>query len=184
MHWCRSQAAEELAKRRRKGSTFDMRRAQCERTRLLAPWRSAHVPVEARVPMPFLRFMLEHGMLVKGHGLLHQGHGKVAVHDGDGAPLIDTRPWLLCFNAAGPGSDMARLRSAIGEKRIDDAVTKADAFLNQDGTASVSTRGCHPMAVATTAWRSSRGCRNSGGTRRTPRRRYAPLEHRGFLVTT
>ncbi|WP_353239605.1 hypothetical protein [Limnohabitans sp.] len=128
------QAAEELAKRRRKEATSDMRRAQCERTRLLAPWRSAHVPVEARVPMPFLRFMLEHGMLVKGHGLLQKGHGKVAVHDGDGAPLIDTRPWVLCFNAAGPGSDMARLRSAIGDKRIDDAVTKADAFLNQDGT--------------------------------------------------
>ena len=67
-----------------------MRRAQCERTRLLAPWRSPHVPAEARVPMPFLRYMIENGLLLKGHGLKQEA-SRVAVHDGDGAPLIDTR---------------------------------------------------------------------------------------------
>jgi len=54
-------AADEVAKRRRKEALSDSRKAQWERTRLLSPWRSSHVAAEARVPMPFLRFMLEHG---------------------------------------------------------------------------------------------------------------------------
>jgi hypothetical protein len=127
------QAAEEVSTRRRNEATSDMRRAQCERTRLLAAWRSPHVPAEARVPMPFLRYMIENGLLLKGHGLKQEA-SIVAVHDGDGAPLIDTRPWVLCCKADGPGSDMARLRCAIGEKRIDDAVAQAETFLNQDGS--------------------------------------------------
>ncbi|MFM7990085.1 MAG: hypothetical protein ACKPKO_63300, partial [Candidatus Fonsibacter sp.] len=40
---------------------------------------------------------------------------------------------MLLFNSDGLGADLARLRTAIGDKRIDDAVAKADAFLDADG---------------------------------------------------
>jgi hypothetical protein len=108
-------ALEERAKVKKKAAMGELRRAQCERTRLLAPWRSAGIAPEARVPFPLMRYMLDNGMLVTGHGD-KTGVRMVTCHDGV-SPLIDTRPWLLAFNVDGPGKDIAQLRHAIGEKK-------------------------------------------------------------------
>jgi hypothetical protein len=59
-------AVEERVKQGRNQEMSDMRRRQCERTRLLAPWRA--ILVEARVPLHLLRYMLDKGILVQGHG--------------------------------------------------------------------------------------------------------------------
>ena len=40
---------------------------------------------------------------------------------------------VLMFDMQGPGKDMSMLRVAIGGKRIDDAISKAEAYLNEDG---------------------------------------------------
>ena len=79
-----------------------------------------------------MRYMLDKGMLVTGHGD-RSGVNMVTCHDGV-SPLMDTRPWVLAFNVDGPGKDIGQLRHAIGEKRIDDGIAKAEAFLNQDGS--------------------------------------------------
>ena len=46
-------------------------------------------------------------------------------------PLVHTCPWLLAFSTEGSGKDMSLLRSAIGERRIDEAMAKAEAFLEK-----------------------------------------------------
>ena len=122
-------AVEERVKRQRKAEVSDMRRQQCERTRLLAPWRS--VPVEARVPMSLLRYMLDRGLLVEGYGHVLPG-SMVKVYSTLDGPLIDTRPWMLDFSSDGPGRELARLRTAIGEKRIDDGIVRAEQHLGKD----------------------------------------------------
>ena len=47
--------------------------------------------------------------------------------------LDETQPWVLMFefDIQGPGKYMSMLRVAIGEKRIDDAISKAESFLNE-----------------------------------------------------
>ena len=124
-------AAEDRVKRQRKAEVADLRRAQSERTRLLAPWRPYCISPEARVPMPLLRHTLDNGVLIASHGD-KRNVCMVDCHDGCGAPLIDTRPWLLAFSTRGPGSDMARLAGAIGERRINENMAKAEAFQEQD----------------------------------------------------
>ena len=44
---------------------------------------------------------------------------------------MEARPWLLAFATEGPGKDIARLRGAIGERRIDEAIAKAEAHIDQ-----------------------------------------------------
>ena len=81
--------------------------------------------------MPLLRHTLDNGVLIASHGD-KRNVCMVDCHDGCGAPLIDTRPWLLAFSTRGPGSDMARLAGAIGERRINENMAKAEAFQEQD----------------------------------------------------
>ena len=38
------------------------------------------------------------------------------------------------FDIQGPGKDMSMLRAAVGDKRIDDAISKAESVLNEDGS--------------------------------------------------
>jgi hypothetical protein len=38
------------------------------------------------------------------------------------------------FDIQGPGKDMSMLRAASGEKRINDAISKAESFLKEDGS--------------------------------------------------
>ena len=96
----------------KKAAMGEMRRGHCERTRLLTPWRSTAVSVEARAPL--MCHMLDKGLLVAGHG-----DGSVVMvtcHDGV-SPLMDTRPWLLAFNVDGADKYIAQLRHAIGEQK-------------------------------------------------------------------
>ena len=81
--------------------------------------------------MSLLRHMLDNGLLIPRQGVTRNFRA-VDCHDGAGAPLIDTRPWLLAFNVDGLGKDMARLRSAIGERRIDEAMAQAEAFMEHN----------------------------------------------------
>ena len=48
--------------------------------------------------------------------------------------LDETQPWVLMLDIQGPGKDMSMLRAAIGDKRRDDAISKAESFLNEDGS--------------------------------------------------
>ena len=79
--------------------------------------------------MTLLRHMLDNGLLVTSHGDARNVR-LVDCHE-PGSPLIDTRPWLLAFTMEGPGRDMARLRGAIGERRIDETIAKAEAHLEK-----------------------------------------------------
>ena len=126
-------AAEERSKRQHKAELADLRRAQSERLRLLSPWRTACVPAEARVPACLLRHMLDNGLLVPKYGKRHNVR-MVDCHDGGSDTLHEARPALLTFNSLGAGSDMARLASAIGERRIEENIAKAEAFLEHDTT--------------------------------------------------
>ena len=123
-------AVEERVKKQRKAEKTDQRRAQGERTRLLSPWRPANLSVEGRVPLNLLRHMLDNGLLRPGYGTL-RGHVMVDWHAAD-APLLTTRPWLLAFSTEESGKDMGLLRSAIGERRIDEGIAKAEAFLEKE----------------------------------------------------
>ena len=118
---------------RHKAEKAITRKEQTERARLLAPWRNSAVPADERVPVCYLRFMLECGLLVDGHGTL-TGCTMVDCHDDANADLDESQPWVLMFDMQGPGKDMSMLRAAIGEKRIDDAISKAEAYLNEDGS--------------------------------------------------
>ena len=80
--------------------------------------------------MTLLRYMLDNGLLVTGHGDTRNVR-LVDCHE-PGSPLIDTRPWLLAFTMEGPGRDMARLRGATGERRIDEAIAKAEAYMEKE----------------------------------------------------
>ena len=122
-------AVEERVKKQRKAEKTDQRRAQGERTRLLSPWRPANLSVEGRVPLNLLRHMLDNGLLRPGYGTLRE-HVMVDWHAAD-APLLTTRPWLLAFSTEESGKDMGLLRSAIGERRIDEGIAKAEAFLEK-----------------------------------------------------
>jgi hypothetical protein len=75
--------------------------------------------------------MLDKGILVEGHGHKRGLHA-VPLYDTANCPLIFTRPWSLCFGSDGPGRDLARLRSAIGEKRLEDGMLKAEQFISKD----------------------------------------------------
>ena len=123
-------AIEERVKRQRKAEASDARRAQGERTRLLSPWRPSALSVEARMPLSLLRHTLDNGLLRPGHGTTRN----VVMADWRHAhvPLVHTRPWLLAFSTEGSGKDMGLLRSAIGERRIDEAMAKAEAFLEKE----------------------------------------------------
>ena len=55
---------------RHKAEKAIARKEQTERARLLAPWRNGAAPADERVPVCFLRFMLESGLLVQGHRTL------------------------------------------------------------------------------------------------------------------
>ena len=81
--------------------------------------------------MALLRHMLDNGLLRPGHGQ-KQSVRMVDCHEGCDRPLTETRPWLLSFAIDGPGHDIARLGAAIGERRIQDTMAKAEAFLEQD----------------------------------------------------
>ena len=122
-------AVEQRAKHDRKQEMSIMRKQQCERTRLLSSWR--RVQAEERVPLNFLRYMLDKGILVKEHGD-KTDLKTVQVYDTADGPLIFTHPWLVCFDTDGPGRDLARLRHAIGEKRLDDGMYKAEQFISKD----------------------------------------------------
>ena len=74
---------------------------------------------------------LDKGILVEGHGH-NVGVNMVPLYDTPDAPLIFTRPWSLCFGMEGLGRDLARLRSAIGEKRLEDGMCKAEQFISKD----------------------------------------------------
>ena len=50
---------------RHKAEKAITRKEQTERARLLAPWRNSAVPADERVPVCYLRFMLECGLLVQ-----------------------------------------------------------------------------------------------------------------------
>ena len=122
-------AVEERVKKQRKAEKTDQRRAQGERTRLLSPWRPANLSVEGRAPLSLLRHMLDNGLLRPGHGST-RAVVMVDWHDAH-VPQLATRPWLLGFSRDGSGKDMGLLRSAVGERRIHDAMTKAEAFLEK-----------------------------------------------------
>ena len=117
-------AIEDRIDQRHKAEKAITRKEQTERARLLAPWRNSAVPDEERVPVCCLRFMLECGLLVYGHGTL-TGCTMVDCHDDANADLDESQPWVLMFDMQGPGKDMSMLRVAIGEKRIDDAISKS-----------------------------------------------------------
>ena len=107
--------------------------------------------VEGRVPLNLLRHMLDNGLLRPGYGTL-RGHVMVNWHAAD-APLLTTRPWLLAFSTEESGKDMGLLRSAIGERRIDEGIAKAEAFLEKNHLALVVTRAWFPWAAVKTASR-------------------------------
>ena len=132
-------AAEDRVKRQRKAEVADLRRARSERTRLLAPWRPACISPEARVPMSLLRHMLDNGILIASHGQKNNVR-MVDRHDGSDEPLKETRPWLLAFSTSWPGSDMARLAGAIGDRRIEDNLPRQRHFSSKTRTVSVATR--------------------------------------------
>ena len=121
-----ARAVEERVKQQQKSERAKVRKEQSERTRLLAPWRSGAVAPDERAPVCFLRFMLDSGLLVAGHGT-PTSVTMVESHDDSTVELDESRPWLLVFNAEGPGKDMSMLRGAMGEKCIDDPVLKAEA---------------------------------------------------------
>ena len=98
-----------------------------ERARLLAYLRNAAAPPDERVPVRYLRFMLECGLLVQGHGTL-TGCRVVDCHDDANIDVDETQPWALMFDIQGPGKDMSMLLVAIGDKRIDDAMSTAASF--------------------------------------------------------
>ena len=66
----------------------------------------------------------------------------VDCHDDANNDLDETQPWVLMFDIKGPGKDMSMLRAAIGEKRIEDAISKAESFLNEDGSRVVPRAWC------------------------------------------
>jgi hypothetical protein len=68
--------------------------------------------------------MLGRGLLVDGHVTL-TGCTMVDCHDDANGDLDESQPWVLMFDMQGPGKDMSVLRVAIGEERIDDAISKA-----------------------------------------------------------
>ena len=83
-------------------------------------------------------YTLDKGILVQGHGD-KAGLNAVPQYDTANASLIFTRPWSLCFGRDGPGRDLARLRgatarlrSAIGDKRLEYGMLKAEKFISKD----------------------------------------------------
>jgi hypothetical protein len=78
-----------------------------------------------------LRYMLDKGILAQGHGD-KAGLNAVPLYDTANASLIFTRPWSLCFGSDGPGRDLARLRSAIGDKRLEYGMVKAEQYISKD----------------------------------------------------
>ena len=149
-------ATEERVKRKQKSERATVQNEQSERTRLLAPWRSGAVAPDERAPVCFLRFMLDSGLLVAGHGT-PTSVTMVESHDDSTVELDESRPWLLVFNAEGPGKDMSMLRGAMGEKCIDDPVLKAEAYLNEDGICATCDARFIPMGggqdnVEAVAW--------------------------------
>jgi len=101
-----------------------LRKATAERKRLLSNWRDASVHPEDRLPMSFLRYMLDNAMLIDGHGVGTEGPN-VACYGANCGDFNESSPWLLLFNEDGPGKDLSLLRNAVGEKRIEDAIGKS-----------------------------------------------------------
>ncbi len=110
-------ALEQKVKQQKKVLVTVARKSTNERKRLLSNWRESTVPLDERVPMSFLRYMLDNAMLVDGHGEGTDGT-RVASHDGDSCDLDQTRPWLVLFTEGGPGKDMSLLQDASGERRL------------------------------------------------------------------
>jgi hypothetical protein len=73
---------EERAKLQHKAEMTLLRKATAERKRLLSNWRDASVHPEDRLPMYFLRYMLDNAMLIDGHGVGADGSTSVAFHEG------------------------------------------------------------------------------------------------------
>ena len=83
--------------------------------------------------------MLECGLLAQGHGTL-TGCRIVDCHDDANNDLDEPQPWVLMFDIQGPGKGMSTLRAAIGEKRIDGAISKAEYFSTKMAVVSRVTR--------------------------------------------
>ena len=81
--------------------------------------------------MSFLRYMLDNAMLIDGHGVGTEGT-KVACYDANCGDFNESSPWLLLFNEDGPGKDLSLLRNAVREKRIEDAIGKAESYLDKN----------------------------------------------------
>ena len=64
---------EERAKHQKKAETTRLHKANAERKRLLSNWRDLSVHFEDRLPMPFLRYMLDNTMIMDGHGVCSDG---------------------------------------------------------------------------------------------------------------
>ena len=122
---------EDRAKMQKKAEMTLLRKATAERKRLLSNWRDASVHPEDRLPMSFLRYMLDNAMLIDGHGVGTEGTN-VACYDANCGEFNESNPWLVLFNEDGPGKDLSLLRNAVGEKRIEDAIGKAESYLDKN----------------------------------------------------
>ena len=91
--------------------------------------------------------MLECGLLVQGHGTLTECR-MMDCHDDANNDFDETQPWVLMFDIQGPGKYMSILRVAVGEKRVDDAMSKAAYFSMKMAVVSRVTRALPPWVAA------------------------------------
>jgi len=137
-------AAEDHVKHVKKGEQCGLRKAHTERNRLMAPWRPSGVHTESRMPVSMLRYMIDNGLLIQGRGT-HGTARMVESYDTSNDDLDEARPWVIPFSHVSPGKDIAMLRPAIGEKRIEEAMSRAETFMNEDGSRLMSDIRMKPM---------------------------------------
>jgi hypothetical protein len=82
---------EDRAKMQKKAEMTLLRKATAERKRLLSNWRDASVHPEDRLPMSFLRYMLDNAMLIDGHGVGTEGTN-VACYDANCGVFNESSP--------------------------------------------------------------------------------------------
>jgi hypothetical protein len=69
----------------------------------------------------------------------------VQSYDTSNEDLDEACPWVIRFCHVCPGQDIAMLRPAIGEKRIEEAMSRAEPFVNEDGNRLMSDIRKKPM---------------------------------------
>ncbi len=96
------------------------------------------------MPVGMLRYMIYNGLLIQGHGT----YGTATIvqsYDCSTDDLDEACHWVIQCSHVSPGKYIAMLRPAKSEKRIEEATSRAETFMHEDGNRLMSDIRMKPM---------------------------------------